>query len=353
MSSKSSSPPGSDRSESTSPPASAEGEKLLRSSLSPLLSVIALCLPSTQALAAPLAVRDQNPLLSGFDLPGPLPATLHPTRAWTLDASFAWGSSALIQTTARESLIVDAETREVRFSIGRTFAKGYALQIELPYRHTSAGRLDSFIDGWHDFFSLPEGARPALPRDSLRITYERDGRRSIDERSSQSGLGDVALRVGKHLSPRAGTAPVTAWLGIKLPTGDADALTGSGSIDVSAALAGEYSFGDRYTLYAQAAGTLLGDGDRLRAQQKDIAWSALVGIDARVFQRLTLAAQFDAHTAVFDSATDFLGDAVTLTLGGAYRISSAWELSFAVTEDIAVDTAPDVVFLLQLKRAVP
>ena len=33
------------------------------------------------------------------------------------------------------------------------------------------GTLDGFIDDWHDFFGLPEGTRPVLPRDQLNIAY--------------------------------------------------------------------------------------------------------------------------------------------------------------------------------------
>jgi hypothetical protein len=298
------------------------------------------------ALAAPLDVRDQNPLLAGFDIPAALPARLPEANAWSFDASFSWGSSAIIQSSARETLTVDAETRELRMAFGRTFANGYALQLELPYRNTGAGSLDSFIDGWHDFFGLPEGARPALPRDSLRIAYEREERLLIDERSSHSGIGDVALRVGKQL----GSMGMTAWLGVKLPTGDADDWTGSGSVDVTAALAAEHELSDRFSVFAQAAASWLSDGDRLASQQEQIVWSGVAGITARAFTRLTLTAQIDAHTAVFDSNEDFLGDAVMLTIGGGYRIGDRWNVSFAVTEDIAVETASDVVFLFQIKR---
>jgi hypothetical protein len=144
---------------------------------------------------------------------------------------------------------------------------------------------------------------------------------------------------------------VTAWLAVKLPTGDADAFTGSGSVDATAALAAEHAFGGRYAVFAQAAGTWLSDGDRMASQQENVAWSALAGISARTSENLTLALQVDAHTAVFDSDEDFLGDAVMLTIGGTYRIGDSWDLSFAVTEDVAVETASDVVFLFQLKQS--
>jgi hypothetical protein len=315
-----------------------------------LASAVTLSLVSPLAFSSPLPAPDVNPLLSGFALPAPLPARVPESDEWTWATHFAWGSSAIMQQrTTRETVIVDAETREFSIELSRALGKGFALRLALPYRHTSAGTLDGFIDSWHDFFSLPEGARPALPRDSLSIAYARDGQWLIDERSSHEGIGDVSMQLGKQL----GAAPITAWVGLKLPTGDAQEFTGSGSVDVTLALAAERAFGGRYAAFAQVAATYLSEGERMPSLQKDFAWSALAGMSARLFDRVTVTAQVGAHTAVFDSAADFLSDAVTLTVGGTYRIARSWDLSFAVTEDIAVETAPDVVFIFQLGRSVP
>jgi hypothetical protein len=306
------------------------------------LTLAALALYASPALSDPFPVRDQNPLLAGFELPAMHPVDI--PNEWTFDASFSWASSAIVQTAARETLIVDAETRELRMSLGRGFGNGYAVRIDVPYRQTTGGSLDNFIDEWHDIFGLPEGARPSLPRDALQITYDRDGRRLIDERASQSGIGDISLQLGK----RFGTSPFAGWITVKLPTGNADTFTGSGSVDVGAALAFEHSFGDRYGVYAQLAGTWLGDTDRLRQQQENLVWSGVLGVHARVFKNLTLTAQLDAHSAVYDSGVDYLGEALALTLGGSYRVGERWKLSIGVTEDIDVDSTSDVVFVFQL-----
>lgn len=312
-----------------------------------LIGAPALCLSGSFALATSLPVRDQNPLLAGFELPSALPTQLPESQTWSFDTSFAWANSALVQAGARERIVIDAETRELRFAVARTFDSDYTLRMELPLRQTSGGVLDGFIDEWHEFFGLPEGARPTFARDELRILYERDGTVLIDERSRQSGIGDVSIQLGKKLSD----GPLTGWIGIKLPTGDADRLTGSGSVDAMAALAFEHRFGDRYRVFAQAAGSWLGEGDRMTAQQEDFAWSGSAGISARTVGNLRLTVQVDAHTRVFDSDEDFLGESILLTIGGSYSIGNAWDLSFAVAEDIAVESAPDVTFIFQLKRA--
>lgn len=262
-----------------------------------------------------------------------------------------WASTALVQRAGAQRLIVDAETREARVTIGHAWSNGFAAQLELPYRYTGGGVLDDAIDSWHDFFDLPEGARATLPTDRVRIAYARNGAVLLDVDSSASGLGDVSMDFGYSLQSTAATA-VAAWLSVKVPTGDADRLTGSGATDVSLAIAGEHQLNEDWSLFAQVGITRLGDGDRLPAQQVDTVWSGFAGIGWRAWRGLELKAQLDAHSAVFDDAElDFLGDALVLTVGGDYRFASGWQLDVAVSEDIAVESASDVVFVIGMKKA--
>jgi hypothetical protein len=310
----------------------------------------ALLLISPLAEAEPFPARDLNPLLAGFGLPSALPARMS-GESWSVATDFNWASTSLAQRADTERLIVDAEIREMRVTIGRSWPSGFAAQLEIPYRYTGGGVLDSAIDSWHDAFGLPEGARASMPRDRIRIAYARGSTVLLDMQSSADGLGDIALDVGRSLySQTSGAAAV--WLSIKLPSGDADRFTGSGATDVSLAIAGERRLGGNWSAYGQASVTRLGEGERFADQQQDIVWSGLAGISWRAWRGLELKAQLDAHAAVFDEAdVDFLGDALVLTVGGDYRFASGWQLDIAVSEDIAVESASDVVFVFGLRRS--
>ena len=311
---------------------------------------LALLLISTPAAADPFPARDLNPLLAGFGLPAALPARLS-GETWALAADLNWASVSLVQRAGSEQLIVDAETREARLTIGRSWSSGFAAQVQIPYRYTGGGVLDSTIDSWHELFGLPRGSRAFSPQDRVRIAYASGNTVLFDERSSQSGLGDISLDFGRSLSSSAATA-ATAWLSIKLPSGDADRFTGSGATDASLAIAAEHRLGENWSAFGQAGVAWLGEGERLAARQRDFAWSALAGIGWRAWRGLELKAQLDAHSAVFDEAElDFLGEAFVLTFGGDYRFASGWQLDLAVSEDIAVESASDVVFVLGLKKA--
>lgn len=303
------------------------------------------------ASAAPFPTRDQNPLLAGYGFPMPLPARLATADGWRFAADFNWSSSAIAQSNDAEALIVDAETRELRMTAGRGFAGRWMFQLQVPYRYTGAGNLDSFIDSWHDAFNLPSGARNDFAQDQFRIAYERNGAIDLDMQTSASGIADISADIGYQLRADANSS-LAAWVSVKLPTGDADKLTGSGAADAALAIAGEHRLGDRWSAFGQLEVAYLGNGDLLAGQQRSVAWSALAGLGVNVWRGLELKLQFDAHSAVFDStALDFLGEAVILTVGGAYQFESGWLLDAGVSEDIAVDASPDVVFLLGLRRA--
>lgn len=296
---------------------------------------------------APFVVRDQNPLLAGVGLPSTMPSNQWSQFSSRID--YYWGSTALMQQQGNEALLVDAETREARLTIQGGISDRIGWQLQIPYRYTGGGSLDSFIDGWHDTFGLSEGARSALPRDQIGIAYTRAGTRQLDVSSSSSGLGDIQASLGYEIqdSPRS---TLTAWLNVKLPTGDADELTGSGATDVSLVLAGRRKLSRRWTAFGQAAVTYLGDGDLLPDQQRDVVWSGMAGVGASVWRGLSLKAQIDAHTAAYDSNLDFFSDAVILTVGGDYRFTDDWRLELGVSEDLAVEHSPDVVFILGLQH---
>ena len=273
-----------------------------------------------------------------------MPATLGET-GWSIGAEVQWGNTALIQNSGIESLVVDAETREARVTVQRSINDRLAFQLQLPYRYTGGGNLDGFIDSWHDFFGMSEGARPQLPSDRLDIFYSRAGSPRLNMTSSVDGLADIQASLGYQVAPS-----FTAWLSVKVPTGDADKLTGSGATDVSVLLATERRLDDRWSVFGQGAVTYLGDGELLSDRQRSVVWSGLAGVGARAWRGLSLKAQIDAHSAAFDSNLDFLNEAIVLTVGGDYRFASGWRLDLGVSEDIAVERSPDVVFVAGLKR---
>jgi hypothetical protein len=86
------------------------------------------------------------------------------------------------------------------------------------------------------------------------------------------------------------------------------------------------------------------------APQHDSVFAGFVGVGYNAWRGLDLKIQFDAHSAAYEAALDYLGPAGILTLGGSYRFASGWQFDFGVSEDVLVDASPDVVFVFGLRR---
>lgn len=308
-----------------------------------------LFLATAAEAASPFPTRDQNPLISDFGLPMPLPARLPPPDTWSFGSSFNWSNSAIAKDSGGEALIADVETRELRVSAARRIGDRFALRVQLPYRYVGPGILDGFIDDWHELFGLPEGARPLLPEDRFLIVYERDGERLADERSSDSGLANISADAGLQLVATERT-DAALWLSLKAPTSTLD-LPGHDTTDVALSIVANHRLSPRWSIYGQASLAMLGEDDGLSRFQERVAWSGHAGLSARAWGTLDLKVQLDAHTAVIeDSALDYLGSAVALTFGGSYEFDAGWSLNAGITEDISIDASPDVVFVLGVER---
>ena len=304
----------------------------------------------TAALAEPVSVRNLNPLLSGYDLPPALPSS--PPSNAALSAEFAISNTSLDQRSAHESLQLDGELQRWQLSFSRPLNDTLGIRLEVPYPRLSGGGLDNFIESFHKTFGMPNGNRNVVPTNRLLIQHTRDGVTDVNATDATSGIGDVTLRLGKQLGSHT-DADVkfnnTLWLSVKLPTGDADKFTGSGSVDVALSFAASQQLSPSFVTQQQVSLSVLGNGDRLSDEQKHVVWNGSLGIDASVTQHWGAVLQMDGNTRVFTSEIRVLGPALQLSIGPRYQ-SDHWRGSLIISEDIAVDTAPDVQFQLSLTR---
>jgi hypothetical protein len=304
---------------------------------------IMLIAPGIAAMAAtPFPVADQNPLTRGFYHPLP--------TAGRLD-SLDDGSQFLLtiaNTTNMnrghgERLLVDAESTEFRWLWSNNFDRDWRVRVSLPVVHYGGGFLDPVIDKFHKVFSLPQGSRPNRPDDAFAIEYSAGGH-SIAVDSSYTGVGDLSVELGRNLLQQR-TIAVSAWSGLELPTGHADRLTGDGAVDAAAWLSADWRPGRNWSVSGSTGMTWQGAGDLLA--DRSARWVGFQNLTAHwnASDQLYLQAQLDMHDSyVTASHVPLLGAATVLTCGGGYRTQSGWRFGFAVSEDVEVNTSPDVVF---------
>jgi len=305
-----------------------------------------LCI-SGYASAAGLPIIDLNPLLAGYQLPQIMPSANQDGRQ-SLEINYNLSNISLDQHTASEHVIVDAELQRWQISYSHPLNKAWTLIVDVPYQSISGGSLDSFIEDFHRTFNLPDGNRKGWPRNRLYVDYAENNRTIYHLDSTQAGIGDIAAQVGWHFdTSRSHTTSL--WLGLKLPTGDADHLMGSGSVDISATLAAGQTLNDDLHLYEQASMSLLGNGSRLSEQQKHLVWSGALGVSWALTTKLDVVTQLQMHSAAFDSQLKILGTSTQFAIGPRYRLQN-WLMALSITEDVVPDSAPDVQFQFDLSH---
>lgn len=297
----------------------------------------------------PLPTYNQSPLVQIFGLPAPdAPRLLVPGQSQTR-ITFEAANNFIHRQNGAESLVLDGETHRTALTV-KYGAGDTEWGVEIPYISQSGGFLDSFISNWHDVFDLPRGGRNESPFDQLDYTYRRDGVDRLRITRASRGIGDIRLLAGWQL-PFRNTTDVALRASLKLPTGNAAELHGSGAADIALWLSLGCSCSGTLGWNASAGALVLGHGDVLPDAQRRFVGFGGAGFGWRIVEPIVLKAELRAHSPFYgDTHLAPLGStAVELVLGGTWRVDKRTALDLAVSEDARVETAPDVSLLISLR----
>jgi hypothetical protein len=299
----------------------------------------------------PFRAKNQSPLIQIYGLPAAGNAVLLPPGRKEVGLTLDHSSNYVLEQDAREKILLDGETTRLTLGGLYGFTQRLELGIEIPYISHSGGFLDGFIIDYHDLFGFPQGGRDQAPRNRLLYQYSRDGAEKLKIDRSGGGLGDVSLLAGLQLyhdgqkNPRA----VALRANVKIPSGDSAMLCGSGSTDASLSIA----VSDDYllplghgTVFGSAGLMVMTRGEILPEQQRDHVFFGRIGMGWNPLEWLAFKVQMDAHTPFFNdsSLTPLSSNAAQLLIGGTLALGRQTTLDIAVSEDIVVQTSPDVVF---------
>ncbi len=306
-----------------------------------------------EALNDPFVSANRNPFVQVYGLPTAESAQLQAVGQWSSGLQLEVSNNFTEASDSDELVFIDGESYRANLQLRYGLSEQWELGVDIPYLKHSGGELDGFIEDWHDTFGFPDGDRLDYAQDQLLYAYQNSSGDRVSMDSADNGLGDISLSLGYQLyqDSQRQWALRTA---IKLPTGDADSLLGSESTDLALAL----NVTDSGVLAAQnitlhgSAGVLFMDGGEVLGNLRE-DWVAFASgtLSWQYSSNLSLKLQLDAHSAFYNSDTTELGDAsAQLIMGGALRLNEQWVLDLAVSEDVAVDTAPDVLFHIGLKK---
>lgn len=290
-------------------------------------------------------LRGHHAISALFGLPA-VAARPVQTREWQL--SLEHSNQYMGGATEDEALLLDGETSELTIRHRQRLGSCVQLEAVVPFVQHSRGSFDEAIDKWHRVFGLPDANRNEAPYDELNYGYANANGTEVRVDSAQSGIGDIQIAVQRSLGCSA-TADSTgsesiARLGIKLPTGLLEELSGSGEFDYFVDLQSPVlRYGGRWRTGAAIGALYLGHTDLVPDQNTIVAYGSF-GSQYVLRPKFRLLAQLDWHTPFFRSELRELGGiAVSLTAGVRYLGPADQTLEFTIGEDIAIDTSPDIV----------
>ena len=328
-------------------------KQLVWSTCIALLGTSSLYAASPKHYLAPFSIKNQNPFIQIYGLPATEPAKLLKPGKRNTDVSLDLANSSVQFSTGNESITIDGETYRLALTLRIGANKDMEYGIELPFVAHSRGFMDNFIEGWHDAFGLSNAKRNATTSNTLRYEYQRNGVTLPGFTQPNEGVGDIRLYAAKQLHTGK-TSALSAHVSIKLPTGKASRLRGSGGTDISMSLAHlkqRWLSSQQLTTFLNGGLLLPGDSDYFQEIQRDVVGFGSTGIVWRAGKRIDLKAQLDGHTSFYKSNLPQLGKyTIQLTIGGSVHLSSGARLDIALGENLFTDTTLDYLMNFAYKQ---
>jgi hypothetical protein len=198
------------------------------------------------------------------------------------------------------------------------------LTVDLPLMSRGGGFQDPLIDGWHkSVLGIRGNIREGTPYGRSEVIVPGSARFG-----SAAGIGDVSAVLSKGIDER-----LMAEVGVKLPTGDASRLLGSGAVDAAADLQWRVPVSRWFGLRLQGGLVFQGKAPRLARSRSVVDQEAVVleyGPNSRdhwVLQWQSEASALETGVAQSDEAHR------VLTLGYQRKLSDRQTLEAFFTED--------------------
>ena len=215
----------------------------------------------------------------------------------------------------------DQETSRLGFTARWGVARG-EWAVEVPFLSREGGFLDPLIEAYHELIGI-HNFRSEVPDGRVRETIQGSG-----TFGSAIGLGDVSGVYSRALGPQAFLSAA-----VKLPTGNAGGLLGSGNADFALSLYDRWRLARHLELYGQLGGVAQGHADRLDHNRTLVDQESLAFVygpnhrDKYTFQWQSEPSALLVGDRVFD------GPHRSLSVGYTRRLSAKDALQMYFTED--------------------
>ena len=307
--------------------------------------IILISFSAAFAFNGPLQLKNQFPLFLPVDAPYLESASIENSFSFSLSHS----SINLVESSSGWDIGLDMEITELDLRFRKNIGDFIELGIELPILSFSSGFMDGFLNSYHDAFGFPDYGRSNRPDNEFLYEVRRNRDLVVKGKNGHIGIGDIRLTFKKPLLNRDPTISIKG--DIELPTGDAKAGYGNGSIDAGIAVLMDKKLSEYFKSYLNIGAVFPGN---LRGHEeinlREFLYSG-AAIEASFWKNISLIVQVFVQGSPFPKTDISSIDkaAVILSLGGRYS-SGNNNFEFSLTEDPNTSGAPDFTLNLSFKR---
>lgn len=304
----------------------------------------------------PVHWRNVSPFTLIHGLPSARPAAILSPGDQRLSVGLQAANNFTSKTTTNLDAQLDGETSLVVVDWSLGIARKWEIGVEIPWVRHHTGYLDTLIDHYHDLSGLPEKDRGKFPKNRLDYSWQYEGVTLASLQEDVSGIGDIRLYAGRTLG--AGPGRELSIRGeLKLPTGDAADLTGSGALDASLSLVQSRAsrlFGIPLTIQMGGGLLYMGRGDLAPRLQHRVALVGFSSLATDLGDKWSVVAQGDAHSALYDMDHSVPGS-WSMQGGVALRraFGERWMTELVIYEDLRPGSATDFTLALRIELRQP
>lgn len=192
---------------------------------------------------------------------------------------------------------------------------------------------------------------PATPdtENRFRLAYANNGVINVDLTSSQAGVADTQLGIGRRLLQTPQYA-LSLWASVDIPVGDSARLTGNNDLDFALLLAGSSRLGELSSVDANFGAVMPGDSVLPGLDTESLVWFGHVGTHIAINRIFAFKLQLAGHTSYYKKTElGFLSSTLVFVFGGSIKTGACSALDIGMSEDIKVGASPDVSLLISWK----
>lgn len=323
------------------------------------LALVSMVYTISCQASTPFLAHAQNPIVGIYQLVRSGEFNPAPPENWQFRYQFELINYAVAESFAQEKLVMTGETYRFTTSLSRSFSFGanqpVVVELAIPIMTHRDPLLNQFIYEWHDLFGFSQNTRKTNDGDQLEIFYRDND--VLQLQNTATSIADLMFNVAMPIHSSFVSEP---WfpksqlrLGLQLPTGDLQHLSGSESVGVSFGVDMEsliFRSSNKWQDYAALNFIYPGSSNGPLPRTRSFVTYSMYGLEFNWRPSLVFKLQMEGYSSVFESQLKALGaDSFRITTG-AVLTSGKMKWEFAIVENLFTDTTPDFTFYLSLQR---